>query len=308
MARFVMEGHALYQPSKSGPAHTASSSTSAADLERLAAHKDPGVRAAVGNNASCPPALLLRLAEDSSARVRQGVAGNRMLPIEVADRLASDKTASVRANIAANTGVSPATLLALFGDRDFRVAAHAAANPSLALGEVEEALDRDRRLTCLLCHVARNPKVTDDDLVRFFAGRQFPVHVIEFQWLGSVMATRPTLSHSLQRCMGETFDSTVLFTSGFWKRDDLVEEVLIAAAREAEAEISSDEELLRALLASPSATHHVVQTVLGRLEKVWDLRELAPLRSELDTCTVCHDGAPCHQPVSAAFRKRFSKR
>ena len=54
----------------------AKSSTSPAELEKLAEDKDKGVRSCVAGNANTPVSQLEILAEDKDENVRKAVAGN----------------------------------------------------------------------------------------------------------------------------------------------------------------------------------------------------------------------------------------
>ena len=68
----------------------AESSTSAAELEKLAEDKHEVVREGVAGNANTPIPQLEKLAEDKEG-VRFYVAGNANTPVSVLEKLAEDK-------------------------------------------------------------------------------------------------------------------------------------------------------------------------------------------------------------------------
>lgn len=83
--------------------HEASAAdTPLARLQRLAAHKDVSVRAAVARRHDCPIGLLAALAHDRAAEVRCAVAGNPRVVQAVAEHLAADRDAEVLKSLARN--------------------------------------------------------------------------------------------------------------------------------------------------------------------------------------------------------------
>ena len=74
----------------------AKSSTSPAELEKLAVDENEDVRSAVAGNKNAPFAVLEALAKDKEAWVRMTVAGNVNTPVSVLEKLVEDKDEDVR--------------------------------------------------------------------------------------------------------------------------------------------------------------------------------------------------------------------
>ncbi len=76
--------------------------TSSVGLSVLASLDVPGIRARVGENPSCPPAVMCVLLGDSDSSVRLSLTRNPNVSMEILDRLATDPSADVAYAMADN--------------------------------------------------------------------------------------------------------------------------------------------------------------------------------------------------------------
>ena len=69
--------------------------TSREELVRLAAHRDPVVKAAIAARRDCPLASMFALVQESDARVLEALASNASAPRSVVERLAKHKRPAI---------------------------------------------------------------------------------------------------------------------------------------------------------------------------------------------------------------------
>ena len=136
----------------------AKSSTSPAELEKLAEDKDELVRFYLAGNTNTPISLLEKLAQDEDEDVRSCVAGNTNTPVSLLEKLVEDEDEIVRSDVAGNANTPAPVLEKLAEDEDENVRFYLAGNANTPVSVLEKlAKDKAKDVRIAVAENANTP-------------------------------------------------------------------------------------------------------------------------------------------------------